>query len=56
MAVDWRKRRQIAAAAGAAVDRWSNGARAFRFDVIGVEWGPQGPLIEHIEDAFRLDP
>jgi putative endonuclease len=51
-AVDWRKRRQLAAAGAVAVARWS-GARELRFDVIGVTWGADGPAIEHLEDAFR---
>lgn len=53
-AVDWRKRRQIAAAARAAEGRWRGIARAFRFDVVGIEWSAEGLTIEHIEDAFRL--
>ncbi len=51
-AVDWRKRRQLAAAGRVAATRWS-GARELRFDVIGVTWGAGGPAIEHLEDAFR---
>lgn len=51
-AVDWRKRRQLAAAGAVAAARWSR-VRALRFDVIGVTWGPDGPAVEHIEDAFR---
>ncbi|MGH7550101.1 MAG: YraN family protein [Gemmatimonadota bacterium] len=51
-AVDWRKRRQLAAAALAASERWRN--RAFRFDVVSVEFVPEGPRIEHFADAFRL--
>lgn len=53
MAVDGRKRRRIAAAANIGACRWS-GARAFRFDVIAVEWGAEGARIEHLEDAFRI--
>lgn len=51
-AVDWRKRRQLAAAGAAAACRWS-AARGLRFDVIGVTWSPAGPEIDHLEDAFR---
>lgn len=51
-AVDWRKRRQLAAAALAASQRWPG--RAFRFDVVSVELGPGGERVEHIPDAFRL--
>jgi putative endonuclease len=53
-AVDWRKRRRIAAAAQLAVLRWGRWAQAFRFDVITVEWTPAGATIDHIENAFRL--
>lgn len=51
-AVDWRKRRQLAAAGAAAASRWA-AARALRFDVIAVTWGPAGPEVDHLEDAFR---
>jgi putative endonuclease len=60
-AVDWRKQRQIAAAANAALTRWAEGAQSYRFDVVTVELtsGGQGreprPEIEHIKDAFRLN-
>lgn len=52
-AVDHRKRRRIAAAAQVGARRWRN-ARAFRFDVIAVEWAPAGPRIDHFENAFRI--
>ena len=52
-AVNWRKRRQLAAAALAASERWRG--RSFRFDVVSVELWPDGPRIEHLVDAFRLD-
>lgn len=51
-AVDWRKRRQLAAAGAVAAARWSH-ARELRFDVIGVTWGSGKPAIEHLADAFR---
>lgn len=51
-AVDWRKRRQLAAAGAVAAARWS-AARQLRFDVIGVTWGAGGPVLDHLEDAFR---
>ena len=51
-AVDWRKRRQLAAAGAAAASRWA-AARALRFDVIAVTWSPAGPTVDHLEDAFR---
>ena len=51
-AVDWRKRRQLAAAGTVAADRWPS-ARELRFDVVSVTLGPGGAQIEHLEDAFR---
>lgn len=51
-AVDWRKRRQLAAAGAVAAVRWGR-ARELRFDVIGVTWGSGKPAIEHLADAFR---
>ena len=51
-AVDWRKRRQLAAAGTAAASRWS-AARELRFDVIGITWTAGGAEIDHLEDAFR---
>jgi putative endonuclease len=51
-AVDWRKRRQLAAAGAVAAARWG-GSRALRFDVVAVTWGTGGPAVEHFEDAFR---
>jgi putative endonuclease len=53
-AVDWRKRRQIAAAARVAVRRWSRPVSGFRFDVVSVTWRASGPQVEHFKDAFRL--
>lgn len=52
MAVDWRKRRQLAAAGAAAASRWST-AHGLRFDVIGITWSSAGAEIDHLEDAFR---
>lgn len=52
-AVDHRKRRRIVAAAQAGARRWRS-ARAFRFDVIAVEWEPARPRIDHFENAFRV--
>jgi putative endonuclease len=60
-AVDWRKQRQIAAAANAALARWGHSARSYRFDVITIELASRKPgrdsrpEITHIEDAFRLE-
>lgn len=51
-AVDWRKRRQLTAAGAVAAARWG-AARTLRFDVIGITWSRGGPVVEHLEDAFR---
>ncbi|HET6362104.1 MAG TPA: YraN family protein [Gemmatimonadota bacterium] len=51
-AVDWRKQRQLAAAGTVAAIRWPN-TDEVRFDVIGVTWNPDGPAVDHLEDAFR---
>ncbi|HUP01308.1 MAG TPA: YraN family protein [Gemmatimonadota bacterium] len=53
-AVDHRKRRQIAWAARAGAEHWRRVAQAFRFDVVSVTWGPDGPAVDHLEDVFRL--
>ncbi len=53
-AVDWKKRRRIAAAAHVAARRWGRGAREFRFDVAAVTWTRKGPVVELLEGAFRL--
>jgi putative endonuclease len=52
VAVDWRKRRQLAAAGAVAADRW-RAARTLRFDVIGITWEGGELELEHLEDAFR---
>lgn len=51
-AVDWRKRRQITAAARYATARWP--ARTYRFDVVAIVQGAEGMRVHHFEDAFRL--
>ena len=53
-AVDWRKRRRLAAAARSAALRWGREARVIRFDVVAVTWTDGGASIEHFENAFRL--
>ena len=52
LAVDRRKRRQLAAAARLAEARWP--ALAFRFDVVSVIVEEGGATVEHLADAFRL--
>jgi putative endonuclease len=55
-AVSARKRAQIIRAARLYLDAESPRAEAYRFDVIGVLFGPDGQTLEclHIEDAFQL--
>ncbi len=55
LAVDWRKQRQIVRAARIAAARWKEAGRSFRFDIVGVTLGPEGPRIDHLTDAFRAD-
>jgi putative endonuclease len=52
LAVDHRKRHQLAAAARLAAVRWP--AREFRFDVVSVVMEKGGVRVEHLADAFRL--
>lgn len=52
LAVDHRKRRQLAAAARVAETRWPG--RAFRFDIVGVVVEEGRIRVEHLTDAFRL--
>lgn len=54
MAVDRRKREQIAAAARLGAVEWADRARAFRFDVVEVTWEDGEPRVVHMVDAFRL--
>ena len=52
LAVNRRKRNQLAAAARLAEARWP--ARAFRFDVVSVVVEKGLVRVEHLADAFRL--
>jgi putative endonuclease len=52
LAVDRRKRHQLAAAARVAEARWP--AREFRFDVVSVVVEEGRVRVEHLADAFRL--
>lgn len=54
-AVDYRKRKQIAAVASVGALHWGQNARELRFDVVTVTWDSAGPRIDHFEDAFRLE-
>ncbi len=52
-AVGWVKKRDIARAAGAWIDRSGSTGKQVRFDVIGVSWKKGRAIIEHVKDAFR---
>jgi putative endonuclease len=52
-AVRWQKQRDITKVARAWVDRFGDQSLSYRFDVIGVTETSTGPLVHHVEDAFR---
>ncbi len=54
-AVGWAKRREIGRVASAWRDRYGRQEDVYRFDVIGVTVTPCRTVIEHVEDAFRLE-
>ncbi len=55
--VGWMKRRRVREAAArllAARGRWGGRGGACRFDVIAIDWSPDGGLaLTHVRDAFR---
>jgi putative endonuclease len=51
-AVHWRKQRELVKAARDWMARFHRSGDAYRFDVIGVVFGSNGPEIVHIENAF----
>lgn len=53
-AVHWRKQREMARAARDWLSRAKDGHSAYRFDVIGVIYGPGMPEVVHVENAFQL--
>ncbi len=53
-AVHWRKQREIARAARDWLSRSREACSVYRFDVIGVIYGPGLPEIVHIENAFQV--
>jgi putative endonuclease len=53
-AVHWRKQREMARAARDWLGKSDGAFDAYRFDVIGVVYGPGMPEIVHIENAFQL--
>lgn len=52
-AVTWHKQREIARVAEGWVDRFGQEGVSYRFDVIGVTMTSEGPIVQHVEDAFR---
>lgn len=58
-AVHWRKRRELVRSAQVWIARHAPSGCAFRFDVIGVEFGLGArPLVRvrHVADAFQVPP
>jgi len=55
-AITWKKRREIQQVATAWVSRFGQLAESYRFDAIAilVRAGGGEPLIEHVEDAWRM--
>ncbi len=51
-AVDGRKQGKLVKAAAFYLSKHRLWDRPCRFDVVAVIPGPQGPVIEHVEDAF----
>lgn len=53
-AVHWRKQREMVRAARDWLSRPREACSAYRFDVIGVIYGPGLPEVVHIENAFQV--
>lgn len=56
-AVHWRKRRELVRSAQVWIARHGQPGTAYRFDVIGVEFGPGAtPVVRvrHVADAFQV--
>ena len=53
-AVHWRKQREMARAARDWLSRAPAAVDDYRFDVVGVIYGPGPPEIVHVENAFRV--
>ena len=52
LSVTYRKRRRITRVARDFADQYGQPHTAYRFDVIGVDFGAVPPRIEHFEGAF----
>lgn len=56
-AITAQKRRDLARAAQMWILRNGRPGWVYRFDAVAIWWPPQGPpRLEHIEDAWRLEP
>lgn len=53
-AVHWRKQREMARAARDWMGRRRYAADVYRFDVVGVIYGPGVPEVVHVENAFQV--
>lgn len=54
-AITWKKRREIQQVAAAWIDRKGGPGDVYRFDAVAVQVRAGGePLIEHVEDAWRM--
>lgn len=54
--VNARKRERLARAAAQYLATGRRSETTVRFDVIGIVWPDRGrPVLDHVEDAFRLD-
>lgn len=53
-AVHWRKQRELTKAARDWIGRFREAGDSYRFDVVGVVFGPGEPEIVHVENAFSV--
>jgi putative endonuclease len=53
-AVEFRKQRKMIQAAEYFLSAKKLHQREARFDVVGISWPQQEPMVEHIENAFEL--
>jgi putative endonuclease len=55
-AITWKKRREIQQVAAAWIERKGRPDETYRFDAVAVQvrGGGGEPLIEHVEDAWRM--
>ena len=53
-AVHWRKQREMARAARDWISRAKRSGDSYRFDVVGIVYGPGDPTVVHVENAFQV--